>query len=87
MIRGTYTITQLAQWYDTLRSEGIWDQNGVITTDLNEGRNKLYVGIIAEDNISGVQIFLDKAGIPREAVIIEVELLETPMSGSITAYK
>ena len=29
VIKGTYTITQLSEWYETLRSDGIWNQNGV----------------------------------------------------------
>ena len=78
MIKGTYTITQLSEWYETLRTDGIWNRNGVITTDLNEGTNKLYVGVTAAEDIAGVQTFLDEAGIPREAVTIEVEALETP---------
>ena len=83
VIKGTYTITQLSEWYETLRTDGIWNRNGVITTDLNEGTNKLYVGVTAAEDIAGVQTFLDEAGIPREAVTIEVESLETPKNHTV----
>ena len=83
VVKGTYTMAQLSEWYDTLRSGGIWDGKGVQTTDLQEGKNRLYVGVLAEESIAGVQTFLDKVGIPREAVIIEVEEEEIPMSHTL----
>ena len=78
IIKGDYNIEQLSDWYDTLRSGGVWDKTGVVTTDLHEGKNRLYVGVTNQSDIAGVQAFLDEVGIPREAVIIEVEPLETP---------
>ena len=83
MVKGAYTMAQLSEWYDTLRSEGIWDGKGVATTDLQEAENKLYVGVLAEESIAGVQTFLDKVSIPREAVIIVVEEEEIPMSHTL----
>ena len=78
VIIGDYSIDQLSTWYKTLQSQGVWDKSGVVTTDLNEGENRIYVGVTNQSDIAGVQELLDELDIPRAAVMIEVEPLETP---------
>ena len=82
VIKGDYTITQLSAWYDLIGSEGIWDQNGVRSTDLNEATNKIYVGVSSEEDVAGVNAFLDANSIPRRAVTVVVE--EPMTTGSHT---
>ena len=82
VIKGDYTITQLSAWYDLMGSEGIWDQNGVRSTDLNEATNKIYVGVSSEEDVAGVNALLDANSIPRRAVTVVVE--EPMTTGSHT---
>ena len=70
-IKGDYTIAQLSEWYDLMKSEGVWDQNGVHMIDLHEGINKLYIGVVSEWDVEGVYKFLEGIGIPREAAMVE----------------
>ena len=78
VIKGDYTITQLSGWYELLDTEGIWDQPGVHMTDLQEGSNKLYVGVTSHYEVAGVEAFLDRVPIPRKAVTIGVEEQSVP---------
>ncbi len=80
VIKGDYTITQLAEWYDLIKSEGIWDQNGVHMIDLHEGINKLYIGVVSEWDVEGVYTFLEGIGIPREAAMVEAVEQPRPQS-------
>ncbi len=76
VIKGDYTITQLSEWYDLMKSEGIWDQDGVHMIDLHEGINRLHIGVSSEWDVEGVYTFLEGIGILREAV--KVEAVEQP---------
>jgi hypothetical protein len=73
VIKGKYTITQLSEWYDLMKSESIWDQDGVFMIDLDEGGNQLYIGVPSEWDVEGVYTFLEGIGIPREAVTVAVQ--------------
>ena len=81
VLKGEYTIAQLSEWYDLMRSEGVWDQNAVITTDLQEAKNNLLIGVLSEEDIEGVYTFLEGRGIPRNAVMVVVEEQSTPAQG------
>ena len=72
VIKGNYTITRLFEWYDLMKSEGIWDEDGVIMIDLQEGSNELYIGVVNEENVEPVYTFLEGISIPRGAVTAEV---------------
>ncbi len=78
VIKGDYTITQLSEWYNLMKSEGIWDQDGVHMIDLDEGINKLYIGVLSEWDVQDVYTFLEGIDIPREAVTVAVEAPSTP---------
>ena len=80
VFKGDYTITRLSEWYELLGTEGIWDQPGVHMTDLDEGRNKLFVGVTSHYDVAGLEDFLDRISIPRKAVTIAVE--EPPTNAS-----
>ena len=73
VIKGDYTITQLSTWYELMQSEGVWDQNGVMATDIQEAANKLYIAVLSEWDIAGVYTFLEGIDIPRESVTVAVE--------------
>lgn len=73
VIKGNYTITQLSAWYKLMESEGIWEQDGVIATDLQEATNKLYIAVVSEWDVESVRTFLEEIGIPREATTVAVE--------------
>ena len=81
VIKGDYSITQLSEWYDLMQSEGIWDQDGVNMTDLDEGINRLYVGVLSEWDVEGVYTFLEGVGIPREAAAVEAVAQPKPAGG------
>ena len=83
VIKGDYTITQLSEWYELLQTEGIWDQPGVHMTDLDEGSNKLYVGVTSHYDVAGVEAFLDRVSIPQGAVTVAVEEPSTPASHAL----
>ena len=82
VIKGDYTITQLFDWYALMESEGLWDQEGVMMTDLDERQNQLYIGVVNKANVEPVYTFLEGINIPREAVTVAVE--EQPTSSSHT---
>jgi len=81
VIKGDYTITQLSEWYDLMKAEGIWDQDGVHMIDLHEGINRLYIGVSSEWEVEGVYSFLEGVGIPREAVTVEAVEPTKPAGG------
>ncbi len=71
VIKGDYTITQLSEWYDLMNSEGIWNEDGVHMIDLDEGINRLYIGVLSDWEVEGVYTFLEGIGIPLEAAMVE----------------
>ena len=81
VIKGDYTIKQLSGWYDLMKSEGIWDQGGVHMIDLDEGLNRLYIGVLSEWDVDGVYAFLEGIGIPRGAVTVEAVEPARPAGG------
>ncbi len=89
VIKGDYTITQLSDWYALMESEGLWNQEGVMMTDLDEGANELYIGVVNEANVEPIYTFLEGIGIPRAAVTVAVEEQPTSSSHSVQgrAYK
>ncbi|MFQ5872263.1 MAG: hypothetical protein ACE5JL_00475 [Dehalococcoidia bacterium] len=70
-LQGEYRIGQLVGWYHSLWRD-VMVVPGVITTDLNEGKNRLVFGVENDEAKKAVEEELAKKGVPREAVIIEV---------------
>ena len=83
VIKGNYTITQLSDWYVLMESAGLWDQEGVMMTDLDEGQNQLYIGVVSKENVKSVYTFLEGLNIHREAVMVAVEEQPTSISHTL----
>lgn len=83
VIKGNYSITQLSNWYALMELEGLWDQEGVMMTDLDEGGNELYIGVVDAANVEPVYTFLKGIGIPRGAVTVAVEEQPVPSSHTL----
>lgn len=69
VLNAQYGFLQLKEWYDRLGA--VWEIPGVAFTDIDEGRNRLAVGLerIAQRGL--VEEKLRSLGIPLEAVAIE----------------
>lgn len=83
VIQGQYSVLQLKEWYDGLGS--LFSIPGVVLTDLDEGRNRLAVGIEQERARGPVEREVERLGIPREAVIIEQTPPIIPLPGGLPA--
>ena len=72
IIKGEYTITQLADWIDAAEAGGLWDQTGVTMLDLREGSNEIFIGVVDQANVEPVYAFTEGLDIPRGAVTVGV---------------
>ena len=68
LVPAQYSMSQLYGWYQQMQDD-IWGISGVITTDLNEGRNRIEIGIENLEVVSDLQKSLTALAIPRKAVI------------------
>lgn len=77
IVQGRFGMPQLKKWYD-LVTENIWSITGVVTTDLNEGKNAIEVGIKSEEAREAVEKELLRLGLPDKAfsVVVKGELKE-----------
>ena len=76
LVKGDYSVTQLSGWYDDLRravaqSEEI--RQGLVFTDLQEGSNRLDVGVDREALVSKVKAVAVEAGVPAGALRVFFE--------------
>jgi hypothetical protein len=71
IVEGDYDIKQLVKWRAGLYR--MLALPGVISTDLDERRNRLAIGIETPGSRPEVEAALDSLGVPREAVIIEID--------------
>ena len=71
VVAGQFTFLELKQWRDDVNAE-VLALPGVVSTDIDEARNRLRVGIERADVAGAVEDRLDWFGVPREAVQIEV---------------
>jgi hypothetical protein len=72
VLQGQYSIGQLKAWYDPMY-KAVLALPGVTATDLDEGNNRLWVGLEKAEAQAAVEAELDRLGIPRQVVTIEVE--------------
>jgi hypothetical protein len=70
VLPGQYSFVQLKDWHERMMPE-VLGLPGVILTDIDEGENRLRVGVEAQVLQGVVEAQLARGGIPREAVIIE----------------
>ncbi len=68
-LQGQYGFLQLKEWYN--RMVAVWEISGVALIDIDEGRNRLAVGLEQIAQRGAVEDKLKRMGIPRDAVIIE----------------
>lgn len=72
VLQAQYSIGQLGEWY-ALVSSSVHSVKGLVSTDLNEGENRIALRFVARPGVrQEVEALLDSLGIPREAIIIEV---------------
>jgi hypothetical protein len=69
-VRGQYSISQLKQWFDY--ANVLLEMSGVATLDLDEGKNRLTVGVEDASKVHQVEQALGRLGIARESVNIDV---------------
>lgn len=69
VLPGQYSFWQLKQWHDRIMA--LFALPGVLMTDINDGNNRLVVGVESLEMRDIVEQELDRLGIPREAVLIK----------------
>jgi hypothetical protein len=69
-VQGQYSVSQLKTW--TERASGLLTTPGVTVVDLDEGKNRVMVGIEAADKMRVVSQALSSLRVPRDAVVIQV---------------
>jgi hypothetical protein len=79
VLQGQYSFLQLRDWYDGMGA--VLGVSGVTVTDIDEGRNRLLVGLVHMDKRGLVEQELGKLGIPLEAVVIEETGPIIPLKG------
>ena len=70
VLRGQYGFGQLKQWQYNMT--GLFDLDGVVSTDVDESTNRLRVGVETADLIPVIEAQIAGLGVPREAALIEV---------------
>ncbi|HEY7495646.1 MAG TPA: hypothetical protein VIH59_31650 [Candidatus Tectomicrobia bacterium] len=70
ILPGQYSFLQLKTWHEDMRTE-VLGLPGVILTDIDEGENRLRIGVEAQELQGAVEAQLASLGIPPAAVIIE----------------
>lgn len=77
LLDGNHSMVDLYTWYQrlnelhTVLSDDV--RNKISSFDLDEGKNRLRIGVIEESVISTIQAGLKELGIPVDAVAVEVE--------------
>jgi hypothetical protein len=72
VLQGRYRFSQLGEWY-SLAHRLIEQIKDMRMLDIDEGYNRLAVGVAKKEATSQVEQMLFQLGIPREAVFIEVD--------------
>jgi hypothetical protein len=67
-VQGQYSISQLKTWTD--RAAALLAMDGVTMVDLDEGKNRVTVGIVDDSQTAAVEQALSSLDIPRAAVVI-----------------
>ncbi len=70
ILPGQYSFRQLKEWNDQLFPH-IFEIEGVTLTDIDEARNRLWIGVESEEVAETVIETLVSLGVPREAVLVE----------------
>jgi hypothetical protein len=70
IVKGNYTFLQLADWRDRM-NDAVLDVQGTAWTDLDQGANRLAIGVATDSARSAVEGKLRELGIPLAAVTFE----------------
>jgi hypothetical protein len=84
-LKGHYVVSQLKRW-----SEGataLLELPGVTVVDLDEGRNRVAIGVEDESRTQAVEQALSRLAIPRGAVAIDVTGEIRPLRARIRPHK
>ena len=68
-VQGDYSIVQLSQWYEYV---SLITDPGLVLADLDEGRNRLEIGVVDDAAVQRVEEKLKELPVPREAVAIRI---------------
>ena len=69
IVPAQYSMSQLYGWYGQMMWEAFRNPH-VVMTDLDEGQNRLEIGVETLDAVDDLEEMLDNLNIPRKAVII-----------------
>jgi hypothetical protein len=69
---GQYDFAELFGWLKPVQN-AVFQVKGTQSTDIDERRNRLVVGVLDEQSRASVLNIVAKLGIPRNAVIVEIE--------------
>lgn len=67
-IKARYTWIQLVRWHDL--AGGVFDVEGVVTSDIDDSRNRISFGVLNLDVEPAVRREIQEAGIPQAAVTV-----------------
>ncbi len=71
ILQGDYALADLDRWYQ-VGMDAVWQVPGVVFTDLDEGRNRINIGVLDEAAADRVREAWLAEGLPPGALIIEV---------------
>jgi len=78
ILPAAYSVPQLLGWHG--RTGPLFSLPGVVSTDLDEARNRVTVGVVDEASAAAVARELPRLGIPRGAVNIETRAPIVPVA-------
>jgi hypothetical protein len=78
VLRGEHNFIELKRWHD--RAIGLFDIEGVLSTDIDETQNRLKIGVAQADQIGLVEQQIAQLRIPASAVEVVVTEPIVPMA-------
>lgn len=86
VLQGQYDYLQLHEWFDSVSGE-VFSESGVVFVDVDEGANRLHVGVQSAEDRAAVTGALSRLGIPPEAAVIDVTRPFVPFISLIQAVR
>ena len=83
-IPAKYSMLQLYKWYSDIQSV-VWSNPSVTLTDLQEGKNRIEIGVDSSDATETLETSLASLGIPSDAILVKVRVLPDPQSHTLQA--
>ena len=82
LIPARYSMLQLYGWYSQVQGV-VWSNPNVTLTDLQEGENRIEVGVDSSDAVVEVETSLLSLGIPSDAFVVQIRELPHPQSHTL----